>query len=198
MPDKYPRKVTKTPLSNTLQQYDAQITRCRDIFQKKTLDYGTSWRVLRIPSLIDQVFIKAQRIRSIEEKGEQKVQDSIDGEYIGIINYCVITLIQMELGDSLNDEIEHQKLFRLYEEKAAEAKRLMELKNHDYGEAWREMYITSLTDLILSKLLRIRQIIQNKGKTIVSEGIDANLYDMINYAVFALIRLEEKSQGVRP
>ena len=184
-------------MSQTTQQFDTQITRCRDIFRKKTQDYGTSWRVLRIPSLIDQIFIKAQRIRSIEEKGEQKVQDSIEGEYIGIINYCIITLIQMELGDSLNDEIDHQKLFSLYDAKAGEAKRLMEQKNHDYGEAWREMYITSLTDLILSKLLRIRQILQNKGKTIASEGIDANLYDMINYAVFALIRLEEKNPTVK-
>jgi hypothetical protein len=179
-------------LSQTKQQYDGQISRCRDIFQKKTQDYGTSWRVLRIPSLIDQIFIKAQRIRSIEEKGEQKIQDSIEGEYIGIINYCIITLIQMDLGDTLNDEIEHKKLFILYESKAAEAQRLMEQKNHDYGEAWREMYITSFTDLILSKIMRVRQIIQNKGKTLVSEGIDANLYDMINYAVFALIKMEEK------
>ncbi len=179
-------------MSQTSQQYDSQINLCRDIFQKKTQDYGTSWRVMRIPSLIDQVFIKAQRLRSIEEKGEQKVNDSIEGEYIGIINYSIITLIQMQLGDAFEEEADYANLFRLYDEEAAQAKALMEQKNHDYGEAWREMWISSFTDLILSKLLRIRQILQNKGKTIASEGIDANLYDMINYAVFALIKLSEK------
>ncbi|RYD74551.1 MAG: DUF1599 domain-containing protein [Sphingobacteriales bacterium] len=179
-------------MSQTSQQYDSQIKLCRDLFQKKTQDYGTSWRIMRTPSLIDQIFIKAQRLRSIEEKGEQKVNDSIEGEYIGIINYSIITLIQKELGESNEVENDYTNLFRLYDEKAAQAKALMEQKNHDYGEAWREMYISSFTDLILSKLLRIRQILQNKGKTIASEGIDANLYDMINYAVFAMIKLGEK------
>jgi hypothetical protein len=179
-------------LSQTSKQYDSQINICRDLFKKKTQDYGTSWRVMRISSLIDQIFIKAQRLRSIEEKGEQKVNDSIEGEYIGIINYSIITLIQMELGESYEEESDYINLFRLYNEKADHAKTLMEQKNHDYGEAWREMWISSFTDLILTKLLRIRQILQNKGKTIASEGIDANLYDMINYAVFALIKLGGK------
>ena len=172
-------------------EYDLQQNKCREVFVKKTHDYGTSWRVMRISSLIDQIFIKAQRIRSIEEKGEQKIGDSIESEYLGIANYCILTLIQMELGDSFDDDIEHGRLFALYDEKAAEAKALMEKKNHDYGEAWREMWISSLTDVILSKLLRIRQIITNKGKTLVSEGIDANLYDMINYSLFAMIKISE-------
>jgi hypothetical protein len=175
--------------SRTAREYDEQINRCRELFTRKTYDYGTSWRVLRISSMIDQIFIKAQRIRSIEEKQEQKIQDSIESEYIGIINYSILALIQMELGDSLNDEIAHEQLFSLYDSKATMAKKLMEAKNHDYGEAWREMWISSFTDLILSKLLRVRQILLHKGKTLVSEGIDANLYDMINYAVFALIKL---------
>ena len=179
-------------MSQTSQQYDSQINLCRDLFKKKTQDYGTSWRVMRTSSLIDQIFIKAQRLRSIEEKGEQKVNDSIEGEYIGIINYSIITLIQMELGESFEQEVDYTRLFTLYDQKASQAKMLMEQKNHDYGEAWREMWISSFTDLILSKLLRIRQILQNKGKTIASEGIDANLYDMINYAIFALIKLGEK------
>ena len=173
-------------------EYDLQLTKCRDVFTKKTHDYGTSWRVMRISSLIDQIFIKAQRIRSIEEKGAQKIGDSIESEYLGIINYCILTLIQMDLGETLNDEIDHGKLFAMYDSKINEAKALMEKKNHDYGEAWREMWISSLTDLILSKLLRIRQIISNKGKTLMSEGIDANLYDMINYSIFAMIKLSQE------
>jgi hypothetical protein len=178
-------------LSNTtITQYEAQISRCRDIFEKKNKDYGTSWRVLRISSLVDQIFIKAQRIRSIEEKQQQKVEDTIESEFVGIINYSIIALIQMELGESLSAETDEQALLTLYDKKATEAKRLMESKNHDYGEAWRQMYVSSFTDLILAKLLRVKQIIQNNGKTIVSEGIDASFYDMINYAVFALIKLQ--------
>lgn len=176
--------------SSTTEEYNRQIAKCRELFVKKTHDYGASWRVLRISSLIDQIFIKAQRIRSIEEKGEQKIGDSITGEYIGIINYAIITLIQLELGSSYSDDIEGERLFTLYDKYTEQARDLMLAKNHDYGEAWREMWISSFTDLILSKLLRIRQILTNKGQTLVSEGIDANLYDMINYAVFALIRME--------
>ena len=181
-------------------EYDSQTSKCREVFVKKTHDYGTSWRVMRISSLIDQIFIKAQRIRSIEEKGEQKIGDSIESEYLGIVNYSILTLIQMDLGESFDDEIEAGKLFAMYDSKAAEAKALMEKKNHDYGEAWRDMWISSLTDVILSKLLRIRQIITNKGKTLVSEGIDANLYDMINYGIFAMIKLQgtwDKGQGTK-
>jgi hypothetical protein len=183
-------RLKNTSLSrNTTQEYDEQIARCREIFVKKTHDYGTSWRVMRTSSLIDQIFIKAQRLRSIEEKGEQKITDPIEGEYIGMINYCIIALIQLEIGDSYNDAIDHLYLFDLYDNKAGEARALMLNKNHDYGEAWREMWLSSMTDLILSKLLRIRQILQNKGRTLISEGIDANLYDIINYSVFALIKL---------
>lgn len=178
------------PVDKTSAQYDAQIARCKDIFVKKTHDYGTSWRVMRISSLVDQIFIKAQRIRSIEEKHEQKVDDPIESEYLGIINYSVLSLIQMELGESFDDTINYEALFDLYDARLLEAKNLMLVKNHDYGEAWREMLVSSFTDLILSKLLRIRQIIMNKGKTLVSEGIDANLYDIINYSIFALIKLQ--------
>ena len=179
--------------SRTSQEYDEQIRRCRELFVKKTHDYGTSWRVLRISSLTDQIFIKAKRIRSIEEKQQQKVDDPIESEYVGIINYCVIALIQLELGSSFEENIAHETLFRMYDEKVANARTLMENKNHDYGEAWRDMLVSSITDLILTKLLRIRQITQNEGKTLASEGIDANFYDMINYAVFALIRLKDKT-----
>jgi hypothetical protein len=175
----------------TVQEYNAQLARCRELFVKKNTDYGTSWRILRISSLIDQIYIKAQRIRSIEEKQEQKVADSIESEYVGIINYCIIALIQIDMGENMGTEESEMKILDLYDLKAKEALRLMESKNHDYGEAWRQMYVSSFTDMILSKLLRMRQIIQNKGKTLVSEGIDAGLYDMINYAIFALIRLND-------
>lgn len=179
--------------NQTIDEYKQQIAKCRELFVKKSQDYGTSWRVLRIPSLIDQIFIKAQRIRSIEEKGEQKISDSIEGEYTGIINYAVITLIQLSLGSNYEDTVPDEKLFALYDDYTQNALELMLAKNHDYGEAWRQMWMGSFTDLILSKLLRVRQILTNKGKTLVSEGIDANLYDMINYAVFALIRMQESS-----
>ena len=181
------------PSGKTIEEYDEQFSRSRDIYIKKMQDYGTSWRILRVTSLIDQIFIKAQRIRSIEEKGEQKVGDTIESEFIGIVNYCIITLIQLEWGDTLNHLDDSETLTNMYNQKALTARQLMEAKNHDYGEAWRGMYVSSFTDLILSKVLRIRQIIENKGKTLVSEGIDANLYDMINYALFALIKLRHKS-----
>jgi hypothetical protein len=182
--------------SRTSLEYDAQIRKCRELFLKKNHDYGTSWRVLRLSSLIDQVFIKAQRIRSIEEKKSQLVSDSVDSEFIGIINYCIIALIQMELGESMEPDAEPGNIISIYDEKAAIAKDLMERKNHDYGEAWRQMWTSSFTDLILSKLLRMRQIINNEGKTLVSEGLDANFYDIINYAVFALIKLESGNEAV--
>jgi hypothetical protein len=180
-------------MNKTSVQYDAAIKVCKDIFIKKMQDYGTAWRILRLRSITDQIFIKAQRIRSIEEKGMMKIQEDIRNEYIGIINYSVIALIQLELGDSAEVELPADKTEKLYTKYVNMAKSLMENKNHDYDEAWREMRISSLTDLMLMKLLRIKQIEDNQGKTIISEGIDANYLDMINYAVFALIRLDESA-----
>src|SRR3954470_16480758 len=174
---------------STSQQYDAAISRCKDIFLKKMKDYGTAWRNLRPKSLTDQIFIKAQRIRSIEEKGAQKVQDDIKGEYIGIINYCVMALIQLELKNDSRMELPYEEAAGLYGKYLDVTKKLMEDKNHDYGEAWRDMRISSLTDLILMKIFRVKQIEDNNGKTLISEGVDANYMDMINYAVFALIKL---------
>jgi hypothetical protein len=152
-------------------------------------DYGSAWRILRLPSLTDQIFIKAQRIRSLQENAVRKVQEDETGEFIGIINYSIMALIQLEKGVVDQPDLGLEEATQLYDEKIAETKSLMENKNHDYGEAWREMRVSSLTDLILQKLLRVKQIEDNKGKTLVSEGIDANYQDMINYAVFALIHL---------
>lgn len=179
-------------MSNTSQQYDKVITVCRDLFSKKAHDYGTAWRVLRLPSLTDQIFIKAQRIRSLQENEVRKVDEDETSEFIGIINYCAMALIQMEKGVANQPDMSADEAVRLYDEKIAETKALMENKNHDYGEAWRDMRISSLTDLIIQKLLRVKQIEDNKGKTLVSEGIDANYQDMINYSVFALILMENK------
>jgi hypothetical protein len=176
-------------MQNTSQQYDAAITLCKDIFLKKMKDYGTAWRNLRLTSLTDQIFIKAQRIKSIEEKGTQKISDDIKGEYIGIINYCLIGLIQIDLQDDTRIDLPYEEVAVLYEKNCNTTKQLMLDKNHDYGEAWRDMRISSLTDLILMKIFRVKQIEDNKGKTIISEGIDANYMDMINYSVFALIKL---------
>jgi hypothetical protein len=176
-------------MQDTSQQYDAAIARCKDIFLKKMKDYGTAWRNLRPKSLTDQIFIKAQRVKSIEEKGTQKVNDDIAGEYIGIVNYCVIALIQLELANDSRMEVPYNEVEELYLKNLARTKKLMEDKNHDYGEAWREMRISSLTDLILMKIFRVKQIEDNDGKTIISEGVDANYMDMINYSVFALIKL---------
>ena len=178
-------------MQTTSQQYDSAISICKDIFLKKMKDYGTAWRNLRPRSLTDQIFIKAQRIKSIEEKGTQKVGDDIKGEYIGIINYCAIALIQLELKEDKRLELPYDEVAALYEKHLAATKQLMEDKNHDYGEAWRDMRVSSLTDLILMKIFRVKQIEDNDGKTIISEGVDANYMDMINYAVFALIRLTE-------
>jgi hypothetical protein len=176
-------------MQNTSQQYDAAISICKDIFLKKMKDYGTAWRNLRPTSLTDQIFIKAQRVKSIEEKGTQKVEDDIKGEYIGIINYCVIALIQLEMSNDPRLDLPAAEVEALYNKEVQLTRQLMLDKNHDYGEAWRDMRVSSLTDLILMKIFRVKQIEDNKGQTIISEGVDANYRDMINYAVFALIRL---------
>lgn len=176
-------------MEKTNQQYDQVISICTNIFSKKMTDYGTAWRILRPTSLTDQIYIKAQRIRSIEEKGVTKVDEGIKPEFIGIINYCIMGLIQLELGPS-DEEMPSDKTQKLYDNYFEKAKRLMMDKNHDYGEAWRNMRISSYTDLILMKIKRTKQIEDNQGKTIISEGIDANYMDMINYAVFAMIKIE--------
>lgn len=177
----------------TSTQYDSIISQCKDIFLKKMKDYGTAWRILRISSITDQIFIKANRIRSIEDKGTQRVSDGVDSEFMGIVNYCVIALIQQEMGNESNLEMSEDEVVEHFDKHVREAKRLMENKNHDYGEAWRDMRVSSMTDLILMKILRIKQIENNKGETIISEGIAANYYDMLNYAVFALIKMSEEN-----
>ena len=174
------------------QQYDAVINECETLFAQKTHDYGTAWRVLRTISIVDQIYIKAQRIRTIQEKKMQLIGDSIRSEFIGIINYAVIGLIQLQLSGNVPEELAETKAVDLYFTQIAAAKQLMQSKNHDYGEAWRSMSQESFVDLILMKLQRIRQIIANEGQTLVSEGIDANYFDIINYGVFALILLNEK------
>ena len=175
--------------SNTNDEYNEVIKGCKEVFVKKTKDYGTAWRILRLPSITDQIFIKAQRIRSIQEKGQQKVDDDIRSEFIGIINYCIIGLIQIELSDNQEENIPIDQLVSLYDEAVDGTLRLLEDKNHDYDEAWREMRISSITDIILMKILRVKQIEDNKGKTLISEGIKANYQDMMNYSVFCLIKL---------
>jgi hypothetical protein len=174
-------------MKNTSQEYDKVIAICRTLFINKMKDYGSAWRILRLPSLTDQIFIKAQRIRSLQENEIRKVDEDETGEFIGIINYSIMALIQLELGVVDQPDLDTEKATQLYDSKVALTKELMENKNHDYGEAWRDMRVSSLTDLILQKLLRVKQIEDNKGKTIVSEGIDANYQDMINYSIFALI-----------
>jgi len=178
-------------MSQTSAQYDQAIVSCKDIFIKKTKDYGTAWRVLRIISVVDQIFIKALRIRTIQDKGIQKVGDDIKDEFKGIINYSVIGLIQLKLDDPKVEDMPVEKVQSLYQEYVDFAKSTMLDKNHDYGEAWRDMSQESYADLILVKLLRIRQILTNDGKTLISEGIDANFVDILNYAVFALIQISE-------
>jgi len=175
--------------SNTIDEYKEVIKGCKEVFVKKTKDYGTAWRILRLPSITDQIFIKAQRIRSIQEKGQQKVDDDIRSEFIGIINYCIIGMIQIELSDNQEENIPVDQLVGLYDEAVDGTLRLLEDKNHDYDEAWREMRISSITDIILMKILRVKQIEDNKGKTLISEGIKANYQDMMNYSVFCLIKL---------
>ena len=182
--------MTITPMT-TNQQYERTINKAREIFLKKTKDYGTSWRVLRPISIVDQIFIKAKRIRTIQENKSQKVADDIPSEFMGILNYAVIGLIQLELHSEEVEEIPVDRVERLYDKMISRASELMQAKNYDYGEAWREMSQESFVDLILSKILRLRQIIANEGKTLISEGIDANYYDIINYSVFALILIGE-------
>lgn len=173
----------------TIEQYQSIIGECKEIFRKKTLDYGTAWRILRLPSITDQILIKAQRIRSVQEKGVQKVEDDVKSEFIGIINYCIIALIQIELTEDDAMELTYDFLEPKYDAAATETLELLTNKNHDYGEAWREMRVSSMTDIILMKLRRVKQIEDNSGKTIISEGIKANYQDMINYSVFCLIKL---------
>lgn len=174
-------------MTTTNQQYDNAVQLCKDIFIKKTKDYGTSWRVLRTISIIDQIYIKAKRIRTIQETGVQLVGDDIISEFKGILNYAVIGLIQLDLKTDEVEDLPVEMVGKLYDEKIKQAKDLMQQKNHDYGEAWRDLSQESFTDLILSKLLRVKQILVNDGRTLISEGIDANYLDIINYAVFALI-----------
>ncbi len=181
-------------MEKTLRQYDKALAICKDVFIKKTKDYGTAWRILRSSSLTDQLFIKASRIRSIEELTEQKVDEAVDSEYIGLVNYSIMALIQMAVPESEGLEWSLEKVEKLYDNYVAQTRDLMIAKNHDYGEAWRDMRISSLTDLILMKLLRVKQIEDNEGKTLISEGLDANYMDMANYALFALIKLDEKEK----
>lgn len=179
-------------MADTSSQYDEIIRQCQDVFSKKAVDYGTAWRILRTPSLTDQIYIKAQRIRSIQQKGEAKIAEGIIPEFIGIVNYSIMALIQLEIGVADNMEqivMEPKKAVELYAKYIYAAKDLMMNKNHDYGEAWRQMRISSLDDIILMKLFRIKSIEDHDGNTIVSEGLDANYYDIINYSMFALIRL---------
>ena len=178
-------------MPNTSNQYDSVVEQCRNLFTKKMSDYGSAWRILRLPSLTDQIFIKAQRIRQLQENDVRKVDEGEKSEFIGIINYSVMALIQLELGVVENPDLSSEEATELYDKHTAVTKELMENKNHDYGEAWRDMRVSSLTDLIIQKLLRVKQIEDNEGKTLVSEGIDANYQDMINYAVFAMIHLNE-------
>lgn len=176
-------------MKKTEEQYDHIIFLCREVFVKKMKDYGTAWRILRPSSMTDQIFIKAQRIRNIEEKGVAKIEEGARSEFIGIINYCAMALIQLELG-AQEEELPHERAEALYLANLEQAKRLMLDKNHDYGEAWRQMRVSSFTDLILMKIKRTKQIEDNQGQTLISEGVDANYMDMINYAVFALIKME--------
>ena len=180
-------------LAKTAKQFDEVIGGCRDLFTKKTHDYGTAWRILRTPSLTDQIFIKAQRIRTLEEKGTSRVGEGIHDEFVGIINYAVMALIQMQLNSDESLELGTERAASFYDAQVAQTKALMLDKNHDYGEAWRDMRVSSFTDLILMKLLRIKQIEDNSGVTLVSEGIDSGYRDILNYAVFALIQLKEQA-----
>jgi len=176
-------------IEKTAIEYKQVMTTCKDLFSKKTRDYGTAWRILRLPSITDQIYIKAQRIRSIQEKGTQKVDDPLKDEFIGIINYCLIGMIQMELTAVDKMELSWEELEPLYDKAVNTTFDLQQNKNHDYAEAWRDMRVSSMTDIILMKLLRVKQIEDNEGKTLVSEGIKANYQDMINYSVFCLIKM---------
>jgi len=178
-------------LEKTLAQYDRAVEKCRALFEKKTIDYGTAWRILRPSSLTDQIFIKASRIRTLDEKVERKVDEGIEPEFVGIVNYCFMALVQLELTAEHPIYLEAAQTLKLYDTAQKTTRELMIAKNHDYGEAWRDMRLSSLTDLILMKLLRVKQIEDNDEKTLVSEGLDANYQDIANYALFALIKLQE-------
>jgi len=178
-------------MQNTSKEYDAVVQVCQELFTKKMKDYGCAWRILRLPSLTDQIFIKAQRIRGLQQNAIQKVDEDAASEFIGVINYCVMALIQIEKGVVEQPDMSFDEVVTLYKDKISITKQLMMDKNHDYEEAWRDMRVSSLTDLILQKLLRVKQIEDNAGHTLVSEGIDANYQDMINYAIFALIHLNQ-------
>ena len=177
-------------MQNTTKEYDAIITNCRELFLNKMKDYGCAWRILRLPSLTDQIFIKAQRIRGLQQNKTQKIKEGASSEFIGIINYCIMALIQIERGVVEQPDLSYDIVVNDYDKMISKTKQLMMDKNHDYGEAWRDMRVSSLTDLILQKLLRVKQIEDNAGQTLVSEGIDANYQDMINYAAFALIHIK--------
>ena len=181
-------------MNKTLEQFREVIGRCRELFEHQTADYGTAWRILRPSSITDQLYIKAMRIRSIEEKGEQKVSDPVEAEFTGLINYSILALVQLEIGSDAPLELSLGEAVSLYNAQVEENLRLLQNKNHDYGEAWRQMRISSMTDLILQKLLRIKQIEDNSGATLVSEGVAANYRDIINYAVFCLIKMDEAKQ----
>ena len=178
-------------MDKTLQQYDAVIGECLDLFGRKAQDYGTAWRILRVPSLTDQIMIKAQRIRTLQRTGETKVGEGVRPELIGIVNYAAMALVQLDRGIAEGPDMDAGEAVRLVRDRMHHARDLMKRKNHDYGEAWRSMRVSSLVDLILMKLLRIKQIEDNDGATLVSEGIDANFLDIVNYGVFAMIRMEE-------
>lgn len=181
-------------MEQSLSQYDKVTDTCKALFLRKNKDYGTAWRVLRLSSLTDQIYIKASRVRTIEEQGTRKVEDRVEDEYIGMINYCLMALIQHDLGDDAEQEIPTEVLMPMYDAYVAKTRQLFQDKNHDYGEIWRDMRISSYTDLILMKILRIKQIENNKGLLLASEGVDANYMDIINYCIFALIRLDEQEQ----
>jgi hypothetical protein len=179
-------------MEKTAQQFEYIVTRCREVFTEKMNDYGFAWRILRTPSLTDQIYIKASRIRSIESKGTSKIDEGSMDEFVGIINYSIMALIQLELGVAEEEDLDEKTGLELYDKYIYAARDLMLNKNHDYDEAWRNMRVSSLTDIILMKLLRVKQIEDNDGRTSVSEGLDANYYDIINYAVFAIIQLQEE------
>ena len=176
-------------MNKTSTQYDAVIGKCRTVFLNKNADYGTSWRIMRVSSIIDQIYIKANRIRTIEDNGTMMVNEGIEPEFMGIINYCIMGLIQLELVESKEMDLNIIVIEKLYDKYVFQTKTLMEEKNHDYGEVWRDMLVTTFTDMMLMRVQRMKQILDNKGKTIASEGIESNLMDMINYSIFALIKL---------
>lgn len=177
-------------MEKTSLEFTNVINLCREIFEKKTRDYGTSWRILRPSSLTDQIFIKAQRIRTVQETGENKVGETFEDAFMGIVNYCIMAIFQLRNNSGFNEQLNLEEAMKVYDEISTEAFELMKKKNHDYGEAWRDMRVTSLTDLILTKVLRIKQIEDNKGVTEISEGVEGNYFDMLNYSVFALIHIE--------